>query len=544
MVTKAFVAEDQVEWWIDTGPTRHISGNRNSFKTYELVGDSKIVYMGNSSSTQVVGKGTVELKFTSGKIVTLMDVLHVPDIRKNLVSGYVANGMFKLNIENENISAYLVESLDLWHERLGHVNFRSIQLMVNNGLIKYCGKNHTTKCLTCSKCKITKKPFKTVESTSTLLQLIHIDIYEMNYLSRDGKRRKIKFDGTLDKYKARLVAKGFTQLKDIDYFNTFAPVARMTSIRLLIALAIIHGFVIHQIDVKTTFLNGDLNEEFYMKQPEGFVNPGQENDMLIFGTDIERVKEIKYFLASQFEMKDLREVDVILGIKIVRSASGLTLNQSSYIEKVLKRPDIGYAVGILSKFIGSPRVEHWNALIRVLRYLKGTINIGLHYSTFLAVLEGYSDATWNSDPNDSKSITAWIITLAGAAISWRSKKQTCITHLIMESEFIAMSSAGEEADWLWSMLIDVSLWGKPIPPLTIYCDNKAAIFRASSDCYNGKSRQVRLKHNHVRILLEDGIISLQYVKSKLNLTDPLSKGLGKELVVQTCNGMRMKPVVD
>ncbi|PHT58678.1 hypothetical protein CQW23_01041 [Capsicum baccatum] len=93
------------------------------------------------------------------------------------------------------------------------------------------------------------------------------------------------------------------------------------------------------------------------------------------------------------------------------------------------------------------------------------------------------------------------------------------------------------------MLIDIPLWGKPIPPLTIFCDNKADIFWASSDYYNGKSRQVRLKHNHVRILLEDGIISLQYVKSKLNLVDPLSKGLGKELVVQTCNGMRINPVV-
>ncbi|KAM3205464.1 secreted RxLR effector protein like [Capsicum annuum] len=152
-------------------------------------------------------------------------------------------------------------------------------------------------------------------------------------------------------------------------------------------------------------------------------------------------------------MKDLGEADVILGIKIVRSANGLTFTQSSYIEKVLKRfsyfddkhfptpfdpgiklvqnsddildqltysqivgsimyamhctrPDIGYAVGILSKFTGSPRVEHWNTLIRVLRYLKGTINIGLHYSTFPAVLEGYSDATWNSDSNNSNSITA------------------------------------------------------------------------------------------------------------------------------------------
>ena len=132
--------------------------------------------MGNSSSAKVVGKGTVELKFTSGKIVILIDLLHVPDIRKNLVSGtllskhgfkmifeadkfilskqgmfygkgYSTNGMFKLNIENENISAYIVESLDLWHERLGHVNFRSIQLMMKNGLITDCGKDHVPKCI-------------------------------------------------------------------------------------------------------------------------------------------------------------------------------------------------------------------------------------------------------------------------------------------------------------------------------------------------------------------------------------------------------------
>ena len=94
----------------------------------------------------------------------------------------------------------------------------------------------------------------------------------------------------------------------------------------------------------------------------------------------------------------------------------------------------------------------------------------------------------------------------------------------MESEFTAMSSAGEEADWLRSSLIDFLLWSKPMPPLTIYCDNQVAIFRASNDCYNCKSRQVRLKHNHVRRLLEEGVISLQYVKSRINLADLYLKG--------------------
>ncbi|KAD3640743.1 hypothetical protein E3N88_29966 [Mikania micrantha] len=90
-------------------------------------------------------------------------------------------------------------------------------------------------------------------------------------------KRKMKVDGSIDKFKARLVIQGFRQNEGIDFFDTYAPVARISTIRLLIALASIHKLLIHQMDVKTAFLNGELDEEVYMKQPEGFVLPGQEN---------------------------------------------------------------------------------------------------------------------------------------------------------------------------------------------------------------------------------------------------------------------------
>ncbi|GKF00665.1 zinc finger, CCHC-type containing protein, partial [Tanacetum coccineum] len=90
-------------------------------------------------------------------------------------------------------------------------------------------------------------------------------------------KRKMKVDGTIDKFKARLVTQGFRQKEGIDYFDTYVPVARITTIRLLLALAAIHNLVIHQMDVKTAFLNGDLDKEVYMKQPEGFVMPGNEH---------------------------------------------------------------------------------------------------------------------------------------------------------------------------------------------------------------------------------------------------------------------------
>ncbi|PHT72322.1 hypothetical protein T459_23107 [Capsicum annuum] len=93
-------------------------------------------------------------------------------------------------------------------------------------------------------------------------------------------KRKMKEDDTIDKYKARLIVKGFKQKKGLDYFDTYSPVTRITSIRMLIASVAVYDFQIHQIDVKTAFLNGDLEEEIYMEQLEGFVVPEKENKIL------------------------------------------------------------------------------------------------------------------------------------------------------------------------------------------------------------------------------------------------------------------------
>ena len=90
-------------------------------------------------------------------------------------------------------------------------------------------------------------------------------------------RKKLKLDGIIDKFKARLVAKGYKQKADVDFFDTFSPITRITSIRLLIAVATIYDLKIHQMDVKTAFWIGDLDEEIYMDQPEGFVESSQES---------------------------------------------------------------------------------------------------------------------------------------------------------------------------------------------------------------------------------------------------------------------------
>ncbi|PHT32531.1 TMV resistance protein N [Capsicum baccatum] len=328
-------------------------------------------------------------------------------------------------------------------------------------------------------------------------------------------KRKMKTDGTIDKYKARLVVKGFNQKEGLDYFDTYSPVTRITSVRMLIALAAVYDLQIHQIDVKTAFLNGELEEEIYMEQPEGFVVPGKENkvcklvkslyglkqapkqwhakfdqtmlangfkinecdkcvyikdtpnhqvivclyvdDMLIISRDICDINATKRMLESKFDMKDLGVADVILGIIIHQTPQGLALSQSHYIEK------------ILDKF----------------KYMEFDI-----------------------------------------------------AKTPLDANFALRKNKGESDSQLE---YDIPYWPKPVAPVCIHCDSQATIGRAGSMMYNGKSCHIRRKHNTVRELLSSGIITIDYVKSKDNVSDPLTKGLSREGVERTSKGMGLRP---
>ena len=112
----------------------------------------------------------------------------------------------------------------------------------------------------------------------------------------------------------------------------------------------------------------------------------------------------------------------------------------------------------------------------------------------------------------------------------------------MESEFIALDKVGEEAKWLQNFLKDIPNWPKPVPAVCIHCDSQAAIGRSRNVMYNGKSRHIRQRHDTVRQLLSSGIITVDYVKSKDNIADPLTKGLTREMVAKTSRGMGLRPL--
>ena len=121
------------------------------------------------------------------------------------------------------------------------------------------------------------------------------------------------------------------------------------------------------------------------------------------------------------------------------------------------RPDIVYAVCRLSRYTHNPNNDHWSALARLMKYLRGTMNYGILYSGFPAVLEGYSDANWISDSDEIKSMSGYVFTLGGGVVAWKSSKQALIASSTMELEFITFESAGKEAEWLKNFLSGIPL---------------------------------------------------------------------------------------
>ncbi|RVX04720.1 Cysteine-rich receptor-like protein kinase 25 [Vitis vinifera] len=134
--------------------------------------------------------------------------------------------------------------------------------------------------------------------------------------------------------------------------------------------------------------------------------------------------------------------------------------------------------------------------------------------------------------------------IAYAAVSWKSAKQTYITRSTMEAEFIALEKASSEAECLRNLLADIPLWTRPAPSVSMRCDSQAAIAKTKSKIFNGKNRHIRLRHNIMRQLLETGIISLEFVRSELNLVDPLTKPLNKKLMEETLRGMGLMPITE
>jgi hypothetical protein len=164
-------------------------------------------------------------------------------------------------------------------------------------------------------------------------------------------------------------------------------------------------------------------------------------------------------------------------------------------------PDISFAVSKLSRFVANSGDDHWHALERVMRYLKGTMSYVIHYTGNPRVLERYSDSNWISNADEIKATSGYVFTLGGGAVSWKSYKQTILTRSTMEAELTTLDTATVKAEWLRELLTDLPMVEKPITVIPMNRDNQTVIVKVNSSKDNMKSsRHVKRRLKSVRKL--------------------------------------------
>ncbi|RVW81965.1 Retrovirus-related Pol polyprotein from transposon TNT 1-94 [Vitis vinifera] len=243
--------------------------------------------------------------------------------------------------------------------------------------------------------------------------------------------------GKIERYKARLVVKGYSQREGIDFKETFSPVSTKDSFRVIMAIVAHFDLELHQMDVKTAFLNGDLDEEVYMEQPTGFVEVGKEDLVCKLNKSIYGLKQAsrqwylkfdKIITQNGFKENTVDRCIYLRGDKFSKAQCPQnddereemrTIPYSSVVgslmyAQVCTRPDIAFVVGMLGRYLSNPGSQHWKAAKKVLRYLQGTKDLMLTYQrTSLLDVVGFCDADFAGCIDDKKSTTGYIFMMAG-----------------------------------------------------------------------------------------------------------------------------------
>ena len=206
---------------------------------------------------------------------------------------------------------------------------------------------------------------------------------------------------------------------------------------------------------------------------------------------MEYAKPVNTPVDTAVKLMKATEEDECVDQKRYQSAVGTLLYFST-----ATRPDITYAVSNVPKYSAKPTKQHWTAVKQIMRYLKGTSNYGLVYSKDeQQECVSFSDADWGGDLDNRKSTSGYLFKLSGAAISWRSKKQTCVALLTAEAEYMALASAAQEAMWLQQITTDLRM--RPTGVTVIYKDNQSAISMAKNPQFHGQSKHIAIKYHFV-----------------------------------------------
>ncbi|GJY91967.1 retrovirus-related pol polyprotein from transposon TNT 1-94 [Tanacetum coccineum] len=305
--------------------------------------------------------------------------------------------------------------------------------------------------------------------------------------------------GGILKNKARLVARGYRQEEGINFEESFALVARLEAIRIFLAFAAHMNMVVYQMDVKTAFLNGNLREEVYVSQPDGFVDKDNPNHVYKLKKALYGLKQaprawydmLSSFLISQDFSKG--SVDPTLFIRrdgkelllISQSPRGIFINQSKYALESLKKYGFDSCDPVDTPMVEKSKLDedkegkavdpsHYHGMIGTLLYLTArTVHRGLWYPKDSSIaLTAFADADHAGCQDTRRSTSGSMQLLGDRLVSWSSKRQKSAAISSTEAEYIALSGCCAQILWMRSQLTDYGFGFNKIP---MYCDNKSAI---------------------------------------------------------------------
>ena len=209
--------------------------------------------------------------------------------------------------------------------------------------------------------------------------------------------------------------------------------------------------------------------------------------------------------------------------------------------QVCTRPDLAFITGVLSRYQENPGLEHWKMIKKALRYAQGTKDYMLIYRRSDSLeIKGYSDADFAGDRDDRKSTSGYIFTLAGGAISWKSSKQSIVASSTMYAEFIACFEAMGQAIWLKKFVPDLKVVDCIHKPLKMYCDNQPSVFYAHNNKSSNAAKTIEIRYYVVKDKIQDQTISLEHIRTKDMLADPLTKGLPPNVFKEHLAGMGLR----
>lgn len=450
-------------------------------------------------------------------------------------------------------------------------------------------------------------------------------------------KTKYNEHGEIDKHKARLVAKGYAQKFGVDYNEVYAPVARWDTIRMIIAVAAYQNWSIYQLDVKSAFLHGELEETVFIDQPQGFMKRGNEGkvyklrkalyglkqaprawfskiesyfiregfeknesehtlfvktekqgqilivslyvDDLIFTGNCEKmINNFKESMKRNFDMTDLGKMRYFLGVEILQREEGIYICQRKFAKEVLERfemstcngvnnpivpgvklskkgggavldttlykqmigslmyltvtrPDLTFVVCLASRYMENPTEAHFQVLKRVLRYVKGTTELGIMYKRGgNKGFHAYTDSDYAGDLDDRKSTSGYVFMLAGGAVSWSSKKQSIVALSTTEAEYIAAVSCATQGVWMARVLDKI---GESLEEcITIKCDNSSTIQLSKNPIHHGRSKHIEVRFHYLRELTGEGKVKLIHCGTQDQLADIMTKPLKLETFVK------------